>query len=498
MDQTSPPLDFNPADIAIPKGHFIDGALVETTGERLPVRRPSDNQVYADLPIASAEVVDRAVLNAQRAFQTSDWASGAPRGRARILRRWADLIEADSLELGRIEALGSTRPIKDVIAVDIPYAADCIRFFAEYADKLGGDIAATRSDHLGMVIGEPYGVVAAISPWNFPITQAVTKIGPALAAGNAVVLKPSEMTPFSVLRLAQLAIQAGMPAGILNIVQGSGAVTGDALCRHSAVGKISFTGSTATGAAVMTASAQSGVKPLTLELGGKSPQLVFADSPDLGKVAAHVANSILGNAGQVCVAGSRLVVQRGAQAELLDRIRAIAGAVRPGPTWSSQTSFAPIISTPQLDRIDGIVRRTIGAGGEALIGGRRLASIQDGAYYEPTILTGVTSEMEAVREEIFGPVLTVQAFDDEDEGVALAAHPVFGLAAGVHTADLSRALRAVRQLKAGTVWVNRYGRTADYVIPTGGFNRSGIGKDLGRQAVEANMRFKSVLIDFAA
>jgi aldehyde dehydrogenase (NAD+) len=348
-----------------------------------------------------------------------------------------------------------------------------------------------------MVIAEPYGVVAAIAPWNFPITQAITKVGPALAAGNAVVLKPSEMTPFSIVRLAQLAIEAGMPPGIFNIVQGTGAVTGDALCRHPGVGKISFTGSTRTGAMIMAASAQSGVKPLTLELGGKSPQLVFADAPDLDKVARSVAGSIFGNAGQVCVAGSRLIVQRAVEAELVERVAALAAALRPGPTWASDTTLSPIISTPQLDRIHGMVRRTVEAGGETLIGGRRLAAIQDGAFYEPTIITNVTSDMEAVREEVFGPVLTTQAFDDEEEGLSLAGHPVYGLAAGVHTADINKALRAVRAIKAGTVWVNRYGRTADYVIPTGGYNRSGIGKDLGRQAVEANLRFKSALIDFA-
>jgi aldehyde dehydrogenase (NAD+) len=490
-------LDFDPQDVQVPNGHYIDGALVGGGAERLAVRRPSDNQVYADLAIGDAEVVDRAVASAQRAFRTTGWATGAPRERARILRRWADLIEAKAAELGRIEALGSTRPIKDFLAVDLPYAADSIRFFAEYADKVGGEIAATRADNLGMVISEPYGVVAAISPWNFPVTQAVTKIGPALAAGNAVVLKPSEMTPFSIVRLAQLATEAGMPPGILNIVQGTGAVTGDALCRHPSVGKISFTGSTRTGAAIMAASAASGVKPLTLELGGKSPQLVFADAPGLEKTARSIANSIFGNAGQVCVAGSRLIVQRGVEAELIDRIVRLSRDLRPGPTWSSQTSYSPIISTPQLERIDGMVGRTLDQGAEAVIGGRRLAAIQDGAFYEPTILTRVSSDMEAVREEVFGPVLTTQAFDDEEEGLSLAAHPVYGLAAGVHTADIGKAMRAVRSLQAGTVWVNRYGRTADFIIPTGGYNSSGIGKDLGRQAVEANLRFKSALIDFA-
>jgi aldehyde dehydrogenase (NAD+) len=494
-------LDFNPNDVRIPQGHFINGALVTDDGNdnssTLPVRRPSDNAIYAELKIASADMVDRAVLNAQHAFQTSDWATGAPRARARILRRWAELIEANSIELGQLEALGSTRPVKEAVKVDIPYAADCIRFFAEYADKLGGDVAATRADHLGMVIAEPYGVVATISPWNFPITQAVTKIAPALAAGNAVVLKPSELTPFSILRLAELAISAGMPPGILNIVQGNGAVTGDALCRHPAVGKISFTGSTRTGAAIMTASAESGIKPVTLELGGKSPQLVFADAHDLDRVARSIAGSILNNAGQVCVAGSRLIVQRSIEAELLERIIKLADGVKPGPTWSTSTTFAPIISTPQMERIDGIVQRTINAGGEALIGGKRLAAMDAGAYYEPTILTRVSSGMEAVREEIFGPVLTAQSFDDEAEGLSLASHPAYGLAAGVHTRDINKALRAVRHIKAGTVWINRYGRTADFIIPTGGYKSSGIGKDLGRQAFEANLRFKSALIDFS-
>ncbi len=489
--------DFNPNDVAFPNGHFIGGALERQGADELPVRRPSDGVEYARLCVASADTVDRAVMNAKQAFDTSDWATGAPRARARILRKWADLIESNAVPLARIEAMGSTRPIKDVLAVDIPYSADCIRFFAEFADKLGGDVAATRSDNLGLVIAEPYGVVVAISPWNYPITQAVTKVGPALAAGNAVVLKPSELTPFSALMLAQLAVEAGMPRGIFNVLQGNGQTTGDALCRHPLVGKISFTGSTRTGAAIMTAAAQSGIKPVTLELGGKSPQLVFDDVPDLDKVARSIAASITANAGQVCVAGSRLVVQRGIEAPLLERIMALMQSVRPGPTWSSQTTFSPIVSVPQLDRIHGMVQRTIAAGGKSLTGGRCDPRMPEGTFYEPTVLTGVTSQMEAVREEVFGPVLTAQVFDDEEEGHALASHPCYGLAAGVHTGDINKALRAVRRLRAGTVWVNRYGRSADFIIPTGGYNSSGIGKDLGRQAVEANMRLKSVLIDFA-
>jgi aldehyde dehydrogenase (NAD+) len=447
------------------------------------------------LAIANADTVDQAVQNAMHAYATSDWATGAPRARGRLLRRWADLIEANAVALGQLEAVTSTRPVKDVIEIDIPYAADCIRFFAEFADKLGGEVAATRADHLGMVTSEPYGVVATIAPWNFPITQAITKIAPALAAGNAVVLKPSEMTPFSVLALAELAIEAGIPRGIFNIVQGTGTVTGDFLCRHPLVGKISFTGSTRTGEAIMTASAQSGIKPVTLELGGKSPQLVFADVPDLDRVARAVAGSILNNAGQVCVAGSRLIVQRSIEAPLLDRIITLTKAIRPGPTWATSTSYSPIISHSQMERIDGIVQRSIAGGASALIGGGRLDTVDDGAYYQPTILSDVRSGSEAVREEIFGPVLTVQSFEDEEEGLSLTDHK-YGLAAGVYTSDINRALRARRRIQAGTIWVNRYGRSADFIIPTGGYNNSGIGKDLGRQAVEANLRHKSTLIAF--
>ncbi|MGK9230171.1 aldehyde dehydrogenase family protein [Inquilinus limosus] len=489
-------LDFDPAAVAIPAGHFIDGALVMGEGEAIGVRRPSDSALYADLPVASVDLVDRAVTNAAEAQRRTDWATRPPRERARVLRRFADLIDARAEELGRLEALGSTRPIAQALSFDVASTAEGFRFFAEYADKLGGEVAATRSDNLGLVISEPYGVVAAITPWNFPLSMASWKAGPALAAGNAVVLKPSELTPFSTVLLAQLAVEAGVPPGIFNVVQGTGAVTGDALCRHPLVGKISFTGSTRTGAAIMAASAASGAKPVTLELGGKSPQLVFADTPSPDSTARQIAASILGNAGQVCVAGSRLIVQRRLRDEMVERLSALFAEARPGPTWREDTSFSPIISTPQADRIDGIVRRSFAAGARAVIGGRRMAAIQDGAFYEPTILADVTPDMPAVREEIFGPVLTVQAFDDEEEGLALADHPDYGLAAGVHTADLGRAMRAVRRLQAGTVWVNRYGRTADFILPTGGYKRSGIGKDLGRQAVEANLRQKSVLIEF--
>lgn len=487
-------LDFDPATLELPRGHFIDGALQADPRDPIAVRRPSDGAVYSEVPMADAETVDRAVRNARDAQRSSDWARQAPRARADILRRWADLIDRQRIALAQLEALGSTRPIAQAAGWDIPYLAKTIRFFAELADKQGGDVAPTAEGQLGFTVTEPYGVVAAIAPWNFPLVMAGWKLAPALAAGNAVVLKPSELTPLSALYLAELAVEAGMPAGLFNVVQGDGPTTGDALCRHPDVAKITFTGSTATGAAIMAASAESGIKPVTLELGGKSPQLVFEDA-DADLAARCVARGILGNAGQVCVSGSRLVVHRRLQDELVERTTALMSQVTPGPTWQEATGFSPIISAKQFERIDGLVKSTVGQGAELLIGGRPIEADGEGAFYAPTILAGVTGEMDAVREEVFGPVLTVQSFEDEEEGLALADHPVYGLAAGLFTNDLSRALRAIRHLEVGTVWVNRYGRSEDFAIPTGGFKRSGIGKDLGREAFEANLRKKSVLID---
>lgn len=487
---------FDPDKINFGAGHFIAGRIVSGSGAALDVRRPSDGRVYAGLPLATVGEVDEAVENAWSAFRTSGWATQPPRDRAAVLRRWADLIAADGETMGPLESLGSTRPIADVLAWDIPYTAECIRFFSEFADKIGGDVAATSADKLGLIITEPYGVVGAIAPWNFPLVMATTKIAPVLAAGNAVVLKPSEMTPFSAIRLAQLAIEAGMPAGIFNIIQGDGRTAGDALCRHPKIAKVTFTGSTRTGRAIMAACAETGPKPVTLELGGKSPQIVFADVADPAKTAAAIARAITLNGGQVCVAGSRLLVQEGIADEMTSRISEAFSKLKPGATWTPGTTLAPIISNPQFDRIDAVVQRTVAAGAQILCGGARAPAPQEGAYYMPTLIGGVDSASEVVREEVFGPVLTVQTFGAEEEGFALANDTAYGLAAGVHTADVARTLRAVRALEAGTVWVNRYGRSNDFILPTGGYKQSGIGKDLGRQAYEANLKVKTALIEF--
>lgn len=483
-------LSFDPDTIALPIGHFIGDTLVDANGA-IDMYRPSDGKLYAGCPIADGDMVDRAVQTAKRALKTSKWASVRPRERTLALQRWADLIESEAETLAKLEALSSTRPVGQLIAGDIAVTAEQIRFFAEMADKEGDALVPTDGDSLGMIMSEPYGVVGAITPWNFPVSMAGWKLGPALAAGNAVVLKPSEMTPFSSIYLAQLAVKAGIPAGLINIVLGDGPVTGNAITGHPDIAKVSFTGSTGAGQAIMGNIARTGVKPMTLELGGKSPQLVFADA-DLDKAAAAIAQSILSNAGQACVAGSRLIVEQSVMEPLAEAIIAKMRAVKAGPTWDAATQYSPIISERQRARIDSIVKATLDAGAECLTGGDIMDG--DGYFYTPTLLSKVDEFSPAVTQEIFGPVLTMQSFEHEEEAIALADHPTYGLCAGLFTRDLSRALRLTRSLQAGTVWVNRYGRSRDHILPTGGYKQSGIGKDLGREAYHANRKSKSVLI----
>jgi aldehyde dehydrogenase (NAD+) len=483
-------LSFDPDALAPPIGHFIGGALIETD-DGLDMHRPSDGKAHAHCPVADAERVNQAIESAKAALKSSNWGGVRPRQRTKALHAWADLMEAEAETLAKIEALSSTRPVGQLIAGDIAVTAEQIRFFAEFADKEGSDVVPTDDQTFGMTISEPYGVVGAITPWNFPLSMAGWKLGPALAAGNAVVIKPSEMTPFSTVYMAQLAVRAGIPAGLINVVLGDGPTTGTALTGHPDIAKVSFTGSTRAGSAIMENIARAGVKPMTLELGGKSPQLVFADA-DLDKAAAAIAGSVIFNAGQACVAGTRLIVEASVAEALVSAIVTHMQAARPGPTWDAASQYSPIISARQRGRIDAIVQAAKAAGGECLTGGE----VMDGAgyFYEPTLIAGVAQDNPAIVEEIFGPVLTVQTFETEEEALALSTHPVYGLASGLFTADLSRTLRFARALEAGTVWVNRYSRSRDHILPTGGYKRSGIGKDLGREAYEANRKSKSVLI----
>ncbi|MBD3844387.1 aldehyde dehydrogenase family protein [Bosea sp. SSUT16] len=483
-------LSFDPATIDLPRAHFIGGERVPATGG-IALHRPSDGVAFADCPVAEADLVDRAVEAAKRALKTSGWGIVRPRERVNALHRWADLIEAEAVTLARMEAVASTRPIAELLKFDIPITVEQIRFFAEFADKEGGDLVPTAADSVGLIATEPYGVVGAITPWNFPISMAAWKLGPALAAGNAVVLKPSEMTPFATLYLAELSVRAGMPAGLINIVLGDGRTTGAAITGHPGIAKVSFTGSTGAGAAIMENIARTGIKPMTLELGGKSPQVVFADA-DIALAAGAVARGILANGGQACVAGSRLVVEESVAEEVVGLILKQMSEIKPGPTWDEASAYSPIISERQIGRMAGIVDAAVARGARCRTGGSRLD--REGYFYAPTLLEGLEANSPAITEEIFGPVLTVQTFRDEEEAMALADHPTYGLCAGLYTRDLSRGLRLSSRLQAGTVWVNRYGRSRDHILPTGGYKQSGLGKDLGREAYCANRKSKSVLI----
>jgi aldehyde dehydrogenase (NAD+) len=484
--------DFDPDTINVSGEHFIDGALTRACDPELEVLRPSDHRRLGITYDASESTVDRAVESAAEAFKSSGWADQPPRERARVLRRWAEAIEANAETLARIESAGSTRLINETRLRDVLVGADLIRYYAEYADKLEGAITPTGAKALSLVVNEPYGVVGAIVPWNFPLINACMKIAPALAAGNALVLKPSEMTPFSLAALARLSLAAGLPKGILNVVNGEGPKAGAALVRHPKVRKISFTGSTATGARIMADAAASGVKPVVMELGGKSPIVVFADAADLDAVARNVLRAFTYNGGQVCTAGSRLVVARKVKDELVGRVAKLAGEAKAGPTWRTDSSLPPVISAKQLQRIESLIHASVAEGARVVTGGGRVDSRTEGAYLAPTILDEVKAGMTAHREEFFGPVLSVQSFEEVDEAIELADHPVYGLAASVFTSDIDKALRLSRAIEAGTVWVNQHGRPADLAPPAGGYKGSGFGKDWGRAGIEGYLRQKAI------
>ncbi len=483
---------YEPDTVHVGAHHVIDGVAV-AEGDPMTVRRPSDGSVHAELPQADDATIDRAVASAAHA--QAKWRTLKPRERGRRMRAWADLIMTNLEEIARLESVVSSRPIAECRAIDVPSAAEYLRYYGEWCDKLEGSITASGEDAVSMVVREPYGVVAIVTPWNFPVILSTWKIAPAIAAGNAVVLKPSEMTPFSMTRIAMLAVEAGLPEGLVNVVHGEGADVGKRLTTHPGVSFVSFTGSTAVGGRIMSDVGLSGLKPVSLELGGKSPQLVFADCGDLDTVADHVTWGITRNAGQLCYAGSRLVVEREIVDDLVARIATRMAALQPGATWDEGTTLAPIISAKQADRIETLVASTVAEGARADAGGRGFKR-GEGRYFEPTVLTGLTPGMSGYREEIFGPVLGVQVFAGEEAGVEAAQHPTYGLTASVFTQDGGKALRAAKALRSGTVWVNRWGRTADMMTsPFGGYGQSGFGRESGRNGVEGFSRLKSIWIE---
>jgi len=474
-------------------GLLIDGEWTEGSGE-LETRNPATDEIIARVAAGGLSDIDRAVRAARAAFDSGPWSRMKPAERAKLIWRVGDLLEAHAHEFALIETLDNGKPMRDALAFDIPHAVELFRYNAGWSTKLGGEQIALSNpgEWHAYTVREPLGVVGLIVPWNAPLMMAAAKLAPALAAGCTVILKPAEETPLSALRLGELFQAAGFPRGVVNIVTGTGEAAGAAIVDHTLVDKISFTGSTEVGRAIVRRTADS-FKRVTLELGGKTPFIIFPDA-DLDRAIPAAARSIFGNAGQVCNAGSRLFAHRDVFDAVIDRLADRALSLRVGPGIEPETEMGPLISGSQLDRVQGYVASGRAAGATLAAGGSRLD--RPGHFLDPTILVGTTREMDVVQQEIFGPVLCAMSFErDELNRIAEEANSTrYGLGAVIWTRDLHVAHEMTRLLKAGTVRVN--GGGLDPALPFGGFKESGWGRESGRAGIEAYTELKSVAISF--
>ncbi len=465
------------------------------SGQRLDVRDPATGEVVTSVPAAGAADVDLAVKAARHAFESREWGAARPVDRERWLLKLADLVELHAAEFAEIETIDNGKPLVISQRVDVPSAVDFLRYCAGWATKMEGTTIEPslpgfrKNEFFAYTRREPVGVVGAIIPWNFPLLMAVWKIGPALATGCTIVLKPAEDTPLTALRLGELALEAGFPPGALNVVTGEGPAAGAALAAHPGIDKVAFTGSTAVGKRIGQAALENMTR-LSLELGGKSPVIVL-DDIDPAVAASGAANAIFFNSGQVCVAGSRLYVQRKVYDAVLDGVSAIAGKMRIGPGLEKGTQLGPLVSERQLQRVAGYVRTGLDEGATLVAGGERHGT--RGWFHQPTILTGVGPSARVAQEEIFGPVLVASPFDDVEEIAALANGTAYGLSASIWSNDLKRVHRLIPRIKAGTVWVNCHG-LLDNALPFGGYKQSGIGREMGRAMIDLYTETKSVLM----
>lgn len=468
---------------------LIHGAWTDAAnGLTFNTSNPATGEVITQIAEAGVLDIDAAVISARRALDEGPWPQMTGVQRGRILRRLADFIEQDRENLVALEALDAGKPLAATRRQDLPAAIDCLEYYAGWADKIAGEVIPARPDALTYVTRQPVGVVAAIVPWNFPLMNAVWKIAPALACGCTVVLKPAELTPLSALRLGELALAAGLPPGVLNIVPGLGNVAGQSLIEHPGVDKISFTGSPQVGKHIMATAAQQ-CKRVTLELGGKSANIIFADA-DLDAAAHASGSGIFFNAGQVCSAGSRILVQESAHCALVERLVDRARRLKLGNPFDPDTTMGPLISAVQQERVIRHITRGLEEGVRVACGGEVYG--EQGYFVQPTVLANATNDMSVAQEEIFGPVATVIPFKDDAEAIRIANTSRYSLAAGLWTLDVTRAHRTAQALRAGTVWINTFGPT-DTRLPWGGFGGdSGVGRDLGRTALDNYTEQKAV------